>query len=150
MDYKALTEDFITNAIDPRVESFWRAIAYLGHGVAPMLLFLYRQDGYTAYAGEISRALHVSTARVASMLNNLEERGMVCRFRDQEDHRRILVELTPRGRAFYEEKKEEARQNLEQFLRGMGEADAVELTHLLARIAEINEKRAERPLAKEE
>ena len=55
----------------------------------------YQQNGCTA--GEISRELSVSTARVAFSLNVLESKGYIVRKLDPNDKRKVLVFLTEMG-----------------------------------------------------
>lgn len=50
-------------------------------------------------AGAIAEELHVSTARVAALLKNMEAKGLVSRERAASDARVTVVTLTPHGRA---------------------------------------------------
>lgn len=56
-------------------------------------------DGLTA--GELARALHVTSGATTRVIDNLAERGHVRREPDARDRRRILVRVTPEAeRAF--------------------------------------------------
>ena len=59
---------------------------------------------------EISRTLNISSARVAAVLNKLEERGMARRAADPESRRQTLVQLLPPG-------EEHHRQIQDRFLK---------------------------------
>lgn len=48
--------------------------------------------------GALADAARLSQATVTSLLDKLEARGLVRRRRDQEDRRRVFVELTAKGR----------------------------------------------------
>ena len=48
-------------------------------------------------AGEISRHMHVSTARVAVLLRKMESRGLICRTPSPDDARKVLVTVTASG-----------------------------------------------------
>lgn len=50
-------------------------------------------------AGAIAEELHVSTARVAALLKNMEAKGLISRERAASDARVTVVTLTPHGRA---------------------------------------------------
>ncbi len=52
---------------------------------------------YGVAAGELSNWLEVSTARIASILNSLESKGLIIRKSDSIDKRKILIEITEKG-----------------------------------------------------
>lgn len=49
-------------------------------------------------AGELSRGSGLSLAATTDLIDRLEQRGLVRRMRDPADRRRVLVEMTERGR----------------------------------------------------
>jgi DNA-binding MarR family transcriptional regulator len=57
-------------------------------------------------AGQLAKAMHLSTGAVTTLLDRLERVGYARRVRDTEDRRRVLVELAPevreRSNGFYE------------------------------------------------
>jgi DNA-binding MarR family transcriptional regulator len=50
-------------------------------------------------AGELGAATGLSSAATTTLLDRLERKGYVRRTRDSADRRKVLVELTPEGRA---------------------------------------------------
>lgn len=74
-------------------------------GIGCVLSFLYVSDGAVS-SGAISRHMNVSTARVAVLLKNLEEKGLVRRRKDGKDSRITLVELTDAGYALYQKRED--------------------------------------------
>ena len=62
-----------------------------------LLCRLYVQDGMTQ--SEIAEQLGVQGATVTSILQRMEETGLVTRHRDPEDNRLVRVYLTPEGKA---------------------------------------------------
>jgi DNA-binding MarR family transcriptional regulator len=52
------------------------------------------QEGPLA-AGQLAKAVGLSTAAMTTVIDRLEARGFVSRTRDPRDRRRVLVELTP-------------------------------------------------------
>lgn len=49
-------------------------------------------------AGSIARAVHLSQATITSVLDRLEQAGLVVRVRSERDRRQVLVRLTDAGR----------------------------------------------------
>ena len=76
-----------------------------------LLCRLYVQDGMTQ--SEIAEQLGVQGATVTSILQRMEEAGLVTRHRDPEDNRLVRVYLTPAG-------KEKERAITEQFMKLQG------------------------------
>ncbi len=69
------------------------------HGFVPVLCELEnRKEGMTA--GEIANMFRVTTARVARMLNTLEEKKFIERLKDDNDKRIIIVKITEDGKNF--------------------------------------------------
>src|SRR5215218_5771835 len=62
-----------------------------------LLCRLYVQDGMTQ--SEIAEQLAVQGATVTSILQRMEEAGLVTRSRDPDDNRLVRVYLTPAGKA---------------------------------------------------
>lgn len=54
--------------------------------------------GGTLTSGEIAERMQMSTARIAALLRNLEEKGQVKRHKDPKDKRVIYVTLTEDGK----------------------------------------------------
>jgi len=48
-------------------------------------------------AGQLSAGTGLSSAATTTLIDRLEERGLVRRVRDEGDRRRVLVEMTPDG-----------------------------------------------------
>ncbi|MED9786883.1 MAG: transcriptional regulator, partial [Latilactobacillus curvatus] len=62
-----------------------------------------------------------STARVANILNNLEEKGMISREISREDRRKILVFLTDKGRKETKERRTRTITRISNVFEAMGE-----------------------------
>ena len=70
------------------------AAEFLGiHRTDSRLLDVLQMDGRMS-AGELARAGHLSPAAVTAALDRLERAGYVRRLRDEQDRRRVLVEVT--------------------------------------------------------
>jgi DNA-binding MarR family transcriptional regulator len=56
-------------------------------------------EGCKATIGEIAERLKIQHHSTVELVDRLVERGVVVRRRDEQDHRRVLVQLTPQGEA---------------------------------------------------
>lgn len=88
-------------------------------------------------AGYISRELHMTTSRIAAVLNSLEKKNMIERTVDVQDRRRIMVQLTAKGKCHCQAHYEEARARMTALLFRLGESDATEFTRLTKRVFDI-------------
>jgi DNA-binding MarR family transcriptional regulator len=71
----------------------------LSHGEYKLLLRLStRSAEHRMSAGDLSRALLLSSGAMTNRLDRLESAGLVRRVRDPRDRRGVLVELTPAGK----------------------------------------------------
>ena len=51
----------------------------------------------------IAERLIITTASMTSMLNTLENRGLICRMPHPADRRKLLIEITPEGKAIVDD-----------------------------------------------
>lgn len=89
---------------------------------------------------QIADRAWISTPRVANILRSLETKGWITREPDKTDHRRVIVNVTDRGVAALEEKRELSNRKTGEFLAELGPDDAHELVRLIHRMNEIIEK----------
>lgn len=66
------------------------------NGLGAVLRILHRSEGPVT-SGTVSRAMGVSTARVAALLKRLENLGLVARAQGRKDARTTMVSLTRKG-----------------------------------------------------
>ena len=78
----------------------------------------------------LSDGLVVSTARIAVILNHLEEKGLVYRVPDEHDNRQTIVRLSDRGQVILENSRQKLLEYMEKILQRMGEEDAKEYVRL--------------------
>ncbi len=62
-----------------------------------VLTELARRGGH-AHPRDIAAALYLSSGTTTSMLDRLEQVGLVCRAADEDDRRSVLITLSPAGR----------------------------------------------------
>ncbi len=75
-------------------------------GISCMLKYL-QEVGKPVSAGEISRHMHVSTARISVLLKKMSERNFIIRGNSSEDARRLMISLSEKGKAECLRRKEE-------------------------------------------
>lgn len=101
-----------------------------------LLDYLSAQNGCST-PGALREVLGVSAPRTAAMLRALEEKGMLRRCADAHDRRRVIVQLTERGRETTEQMRDVLCAHVARVLTQLGERDSRELIRLLSRITEI-------------
>ena len=102
------------------------------HFVLNYLLTHYGQ----AHPTDLSRHMVVSTARIAALLNRMEEKGLIRRTTDENDQRQKRVSATEKGREM-KELVQNAFQDAEAAMaRGLRPDEAETLRSLLGRVIE--------------
>lgn len=86
---------------------------------------------------EIGEAMNVSSARIASIINHLELKGMVRRKPNENDGRYTVVELLAAGAVQRQKNIETFNQSAAAFLEALGPEDATEYVRLQKKIADI-------------
>ena len=102
MDYHLLAEELIE--LHRRLLSFPvnRMLADLAKGELFVLNYLMvHQD--PVHPKELSQQMMVSTARVAALLNRMEEEGLIVRLPDSRDNRQTIITPTQFGIQFVQE-----------------------------------------------
>lgn len=102
--------------------------------------------GYIHYRGggvtpsDISREFHISTARVANVLNALERKSYIERRSDQEDRRKVRIFATQKGQRRTEDCITDAVDQVQMLMEQLGETDAAESVRLMRRIRQVYEE----------
>jgi MarR family transcriptional regulator, organic hydroperoxide resistance regulator len=98
-------------------------------GVWYYLRVLWEEDGLTQ--SELSDRLGVMGPTTVSALDRLERKGLVKRERVDDDKRKIMVKLTPKGRALEEKMAPIAVGILEEALAGLSPIERQEFLRML-------------------
>ena len=117
--YEALAQEMMS-ALDQTIKSPpQEEISAAMRGEMAVLRLLRRAEKPLP-AGEISRALSMTTSRIAAVLGSLEKKEMILRQADKADKRRVLVTLTDKGDAFCLKRRQRyAAAAYERIARGM-------------------------------
>ena len=141
MDYSKLADEFLQQMHLFRKFKPQQTINESMHGEAFALHHI-AISGAQIIPSEISDAVGVSGARIATTLNSLESKGFITRLIDTSDRRRILVSLTDKGREQESVYRRKLSETIEKMLRQLGEHDAKEyirITRKMAELADANE-----------
>lgn len=107
-------------------------------GEEAILLFLSEKlDKEVVTPGDISEKLYITTARVAASLNSLQSKELITREIDCEDRRKIIIELTDKGKKMALDLKEKHLEELNNLLSKLGEDDTSELLRIIENITKI-------------
>lgn len=87
---------------------------------------------------ELSEKMSVTTARIAALLNHMEEKKLVKRVPDPVDSRQIIVKLTAAGQASIEEARADAISHAASMLEAIGPEDAQAYLRILGKICRNN------------
>lgn len=136
MDYEELAVELLKLRAEQLKSVVWRQTMRLTQGELLALYYLQDHDG-GVYPRELSDELSVSTARIAAMLRDMEEKGWIVRRDALSDNRHILVSLTGEGRNEMRRRREQTLTSLSDALKALGPEDSAELIRILKRMNEI-------------
>lgn len=136
MDYTELAAELLKKMQMLRKAKPQKNINEALQGESFALLYIALHGG-DVLPGEISNEMEVSSARVATALNNLENKGLITRRIDKSDRRKILVSLTQEGKEIALKHHQEVLENAAKMLHLLGEHDAKEYVRITGRLAEI-------------
>ncbi len=101
-------ENFLEVVIKNQIFDFNR-FNFMDRGIHFVLHYLDMNQDEDICAGDLVNILDVSSARVASLLNDLEQKEYVKREKDENDHRKVFIRLTEKGHQEIKDKTEKAR-----------------------------------------
>ena len=135
MDYRELAIELLI-----KMQSFHKIkqkkhFSEVMQGETFVLYYIALHDG-DVLPGEISTEMDVSSARVATALNNLERKGLIIRQIDKNNRRKILVSITPEGKKIAEERYSTLVEKTTTMLTALGEHDAKEYVRIMGRLIE--------------
>ena len=113
-----------------------KTISELGRGEILALNYLSANEN-EAYPKDMSKALMLTTARIAAILKSLERQGLITRTPDLEDSRQVLVRLTETGIIQIEERREKVIQTTAKMLEALGKDDAEAYVRIQEKLTEL-------------
>lgn len=149
MDYHALALEFMEKMYLLRQAKPQKQMGKSMQGECFVLQYVAHRNG-SVVPGEIRNIMGISSARIAAALNSLERKGLVNRDIDPSDRRRVLVNLTPKGKETAKIHNRELYEKTVKMLHLLGEEDAREYVRITGRLAELLPKMKEEPEEPEE
>ena len=132
--------EFLFNQLKPtNARSLTDALNNFSRGEVGVLSYLVF-DKSEASAGELSEKLNVSTARIASILNSLENKKYITRKIDSLDKRKTLVVITEKGKELAISTKKEIIDMLLKVIAEVGYDDIKEYVRILQKIRNVIDK----------
>ena len=120
-------------------KSLTDTLNYFNRGEVGVLSYLAFDKNETS-SGELSEKLNVSTARIASILNSLENKKYIRRKEDSLDKRKTLVVITESGKELAVETKKELMDILIKVIKEIGYEDIEEYTRIVQKIRKVLDK----------
>lgn len=118
------------------MEAFSQLTDFL-QGELKILYYLLVNDNKEISPSELSEKLHISRPRITAALTGLRQKGLVTTDTSKEDRRRVYVDLTPDGKAYVKERKDNVEEYFEKYVEGLGEENTKELIRLINLSVEI-------------
>ncbi len=109
-------------------------------GIMHALVYLYTSKEPVS-AGDISKQLGVSTARVAVILRKMQEKGDITKETDPRDARKAVIRITPKGRAFIDQRKSMFFNDIRDMVEKIGKERFDEFLNILSEVHEFMEAR---------
>ena len=122
-DYQKMADEYLSLRIGLKHSPNYRMVIEFSHGELCVLNYLFTHDG-TAYPKELSNDMHVSSARIAALLNQMAKKGWLIRAADTADNRKVLITLTESGQAEILQKRRKVLEITTDMLKSLGPEDA--------------------------
>lgn len=123
MDYTSLAQELLTVRAKLLQVPANQQLSQMVRGEMFVLNYLFTHEG-AIHPKELSRQMAVTTARIASLLNHMEQKQLLLRRADPDDNRQIIVELTEQGRETTREIRAQVIRYLSAMLEELGPEDA--------------------------
>lgn len=133
MEYTKLAELLMKKIANIKKLMSSNDISKSTHGEIYVLLYLLKQNR-DIMPNEISKEMNISTARIANVLNSLENKKLVTRVINEKDRRKILVKITELGKLTAKKKSEEYLKVTTKILESLGKDDAQKFIEILDKL----------------
>lgn len=124
-----------TFALINRADAF-QALQKKLKGENILLARLYETGGKST-PGKLAEFLDVTAARVTAIIHALEHKDLVERLSSGADKRKVIVQITEKGKTVVEGIKTEALHHSEMLMEKIGESDTHEFLRIMNKIIEI-------------
>ena len=114
-----------------------RSCMAASRGELCLLMHLKRQSDLVL-PSELSEVMSVSTARIARLLNTLEDRGLIQRSMDLSDRRKIVVNLTEAGERYLKEVYKRTHRRASAVIDALGAEETETFIRIAEKIVDIS------------
>ena len=115
-------------------EALDRELAPLDITGAQFVILMNLASGEVDSASKLCKGVSYDPGAMTRMLDRLERKGLIRRARCGNDRRRVILELTPEGKAVYPKLVTSYVNVLNRFMHGLNKAEARQLETLLSRM----------------
>ena len=133
MDYSDISKELLQTIYDFYKIKTQRQFNNAIQGEAFALQFIAQHDD-AVIPSDIENAMSVSSARVATVLGGLENKGLITRRIDPDDRRRIILKLTPTGEKQAASSAEQLLDLIKTRLEYLGEKDAKAFVRIIGKL----------------
>lgn len=133
MDYNDLANEYLKVMFLMRGRNTQKQIDESLNGENFVLSYVFERNG-NVIPSDISNAMGSTSARIATILNNLEQKGFISRMIDTDDRRRIIVNLTDKGKEHVHEQNQKRIDFITNMLKYLGENDAKEYIRIMKKL----------------
>lgn len=102
-----------------------------------ILLFRLFETGGKSTPGALAEFLEITASRVTAIIHALEHKELVCRVSSGTDRRKVIVEITEKGKKVVEGLRTEALDRSQIIMDKIGENDTHEFLRIMNKIIEI-------------
>ena len=139
MDYYTLAREWMELRTDMPQMRENRQLSKMMQGEIYVLLYL-AMNGNQAYPKDISARMSVSSARIAKILNCLEDSHVITRRKDPDNFRQTIVTLTDKGVEITRKHQQAILDRMAWMLELLGPDDAREYVRLQHKLTECFKK----------
>lgn len=133
MDYSALANELLCVRANLLQVPASQHLSRMEKGELFVLNYLVTHEA-VIHPKELSKKMSVSTARIASLLNHMEEKNLIHRTADPDDNRQVIVQLTQTGHAEVDKARAETITDVAKMLETLGPDDAREYIRIQEKI----------------
>ena len=135
MDYTDLSIEFLQTVYRFYRIALHKKLNNAMQGEAFALQFIAQHDD-AVVPSDIENAMSVSSARIATVLNGLENKDFITRRIDPADRRRTILKLTPAGEEQAAKSAEQLLGVCKDMLEYLGEEDARHSVRIMSKLAD--------------
>lgn len=132
-DYKALANELIDIYEQSRPAPSYQQLSKMFMGESFVLHYLANHEG-VIHPKELSERMGVSTARIANLLNKMEEKNLIVRRVCLEDNRKLIVALTDVGQQMADQLRSDLLATICAELEILGPEDALAFIRIRRKI----------------